>query len=183
MIIFFTFESKEECNKFFFLYTHYLKTVYYTINYFVSDPCTIEDLSQDVFVILAKHLDNCDLNDLKRTKNYIITITRNLCKNYLRSSTKVQIDSLDTLTDNTSNAAEIDILKLILKKESQSQLIEEIRNLNDIYKEVLELKYVAQFSNDEISKFLHIEKKTVEMRLYRANKILRERLKDWYYET
>ena len=70
-----------------------------------------------------------------------------------------------------------------LAKDVCSELIEEIQKLNDIYKEVLELKYVAQFSNQEITDFLHIEKKTVEMRLYRANNILRERLRDWYYEN
>lgn len=80
-------------------------------------------------------------------------------------------------------AADIDILKIMLKKDTKKKLIEEIRKLNDIYKEVLELKYIAQFSNQEIADFLHIEKKTVEMRLYRANNILRERLRDWYYEN
>lgn len=71
-----------------------------------------------------------------------------------------------------------DILNLIIKKETRKHLIEEIGNLNDIYQSVLELKYFLDFSNDEIAQFLNIEKKTVEMRLYRANKLLRTRLRD-----
>lgn len=90
---------------------------------------------------------------------------------------------LEWTHQSTGICTDIDILKIMLKKDTKKKLIEEIRKLNDIYKEVLELKYIAQFSNQEIADFLHIEKKTVEMRLYRANNILRERLRDWYYEN
>ena len=55
MIIFLTFDTKEECDKFIYLYSHYLNTVYYTVTRFVSEPYTIEDLSQDVFLALSKH--------------------------------------------------------------------------------------------------------------------------------
>ena len=183
MLIFLTFDTKEERDKFIYLYSHYLKTVYYTVTRFVSEPYAIEDLSQDVFLALSKHLDKCDLSNPTQTRNYIITIARNRCKNYLRDSKKLDVDSLDDLHDKNQDAADIDILKIMLKKDTKKKLIEEIRKLNDIYKEVLELKYIAQFSNQEIADFLHIEKKTVEMRLYRANNILRERLRDWYYES
>lgn len=182
MIIYLTFDTPEERDKFVFLYTHYLNTVYYTIERFISDLYTIEDLSQDVFLILSKHLDKCDLTNLKQTRNYIITIARNRCKNYLRDNKKVETYSFDDLHDKNQDTANIDILKIILEKETHAKLVEEIGKLNDIYKEVLELKYVTQFSNQEIADFLHIEKKTVEMRLYRANNLLRERLRNWYYE-
>ena len=61
-------------------------------------------------------------------------------------------------------------------------LQEDIKNLNEKYQIVLELKYFAHFSNDEIAQFLNLEKKTVEMRIYRANILLKERLKEWKNE-
>lgn len=82
----------------------------------------------------------------------------------------------ENIDDRNSHSE--DILNLIIKKETRKHLIEEIGNLNDIYQSVLELKYFLDFSNDEIAQFLNIEKKTVEMRLYRANKLLRTRLRD-----
>ena len=45
----------------------------------------------------------------------------------------------------------------------------------------IELKYVNEFTDDEIAAFLKIKKKTVEMRLYRAKKILRMRLGEHEY--
>ena len=68
MIIFLTFDTKEECDKFIYLYSHYLNTVYYTVTRFVSEPYTIEDLSQDVFLALSKHLDKCDLSNPTQTR-------------------------------------------------------------------------------------------------------------------
>lgn len=54
--------------------------------------------------------------------------------------------------------------------------MDEIKNLDEKYKSVLELKYVNEFSDDEIADFLNINKKNVQMRLYRAKIMLRKKL-------
>lgn len=69
-------------------------------------------------------------------------------------------------------------MNYLITKDRNNRLIEEVNKLDDTYKSVLELKYINEFSNDEIASFLKIKKKAVEMRLYRANLILRARLKE-----
>lgn len=64
----------------------------------------------------------------------------------------------------------------------KEKLVEEINKLDDRYRMVLELKYVTQYSNDEIANMLGLKKKTVEMQIYRANKMLREKMRDWVDE-
>ncbi len=76
MIILFVFDTQEECDKFLYIYDHYLKTIYYTIKRFTNDEYMIEDLSQDVLIKIAENLSHVDLNIPKRTRNYVITITR-----------------------------------------------------------------------------------------------------------
>lgn len=180
MFIFFTFDTKEETDKFLYIYEKHLKTIYYTIKRFTNDAFAVEDLSQDVLIKIAENLSHIDINLPQQTRNYVITITRNHCKNYLRAQAKIKEESLEewnethVLTDSDSD----DILSLVIKKDFQKILVDEIGNLSDIYQTVLELKYFAGFSNSEIAQFLNIGKKTVEMRLYRANKILQEKLKD-----
>ena len=183
MIILLTFDNREECDKFIFLYNKYLKTVNYTISLYIKDSYIVEDLSQDVFIIISKNLEKCDLDNLKQTRNYIITIARNYTKNYLRNRSKVQEESLEGVQDYNQLANKFNVLDFIIQKDFQRQLIKEIGNLPDIYREALELKYVTQFSNDEIAQILHIKKKTIEMRLYRANQLLKSRLKDWMNEN
>ena len=42
----------------------------------------------------------------------------------------------------------------------------------------MELKYVNGFSNQEIADILKIKKKTVDMRLYRAKKLLLKKMEE-----
>jgi RNA polymerase sigma-70 factor (ECF subfamily) len=170
------FDTPEERDKFVALYEDYGKIIYYTLSRFGLDEYTIEDLSQDIYMILANHLADIDLQNYKRTRNYIITITRNYCKNHLRSKSRKPEESLEKYPDLDSNSD--GILDQVILKEQISRLSEEIGKLDDIYKCVLELKYVNGFANDEIASILNIKKKTVEMRLYRANQILRTKLRE-----
>lgn len=174
-MIFFVFDTQADCDKFVTLYEKYKKIVYFTIKRFISDEHLIEDISQEIYIIIGNHLDKINMKDHKRTQNYIITITRNYCKNYLRSQNKSREDSFDEILDLHTESDPI--LDYIINKEKMQQLILEINNLADIYKVVLELKYITEFSDSEIAECLKINKKTVQMRLYRAKIILRERLK------
>lgn len=169
------FDTPEDRDKFVRIYETYGKTIYYTLCRYNLDEYTKEDLSQDIYIILAKHLEDIDLTDHNKTRNYIITVTRNYCFNYLRRKNKHPEDLLDDILEPLTNLD--DVLDTLIIKEQIKQLAEEIHKLDDIYKSVLELKYIAGFSNDEIASILKIKKKTVEMRLYRANKLLREKLK------
>lgn len=60
------FDTEEEKNKFVALYETYGKTIYYTLKRFPIDEYTIEDLSQDIYIKLADHLEKIDMNDLKK---------------------------------------------------------------------------------------------------------------------
>ena len=156
-------------------YEKYRKIIYYTLTRFKFDEYTKEDLSHDIYIKLASHLDDIDINDSKKTQNYIITVTRNYSLNYLRSKSRKPESFLEDIP--VLLTASEDILEHLINKEQVHWLAKEINKLDDIYKSVLELKYVNNFSNDEIASFLNLKKKTVEMRLYRANLILREKLK------
>lgn len=175
-MLIFVFDTQEEVDKFTLLYEKYGTTIYYTLSLYSFDEHTKEDLSHDIYLKLAEHLDHIDITNFKKTQNYIITITRNYSLNYLRNKNKKSETFLEELPVLQSNSA--DILEQLIKKEQIQQLAKEIHQLDDIYKSVLELKYVNNFSNNEIAEFLRIKKKTVEMRLYRANLILREKLNE-----
>ena len=64
---------------------------------------------------------------------------------------------------------------LILQEQIQA-LIDEIKKLDKKYRIVMELKYLGHLSNSEIASVLKIKNKTVEVQLYRAKQILRERM-------
>lgn len=175
-MIFLVFDTQDECDKFIELFDTYKKTIYYTVKRFISDEHTIEDISQEIYIILSKHLDDIDLNQSVRTRNYIITITRNYCKNFLRNNSKYTEFPLSDMISDFSDTD--DLLSNFIFQEQVEYLMKEIKQLDEKYKSVLELKYVNEFSDNEIADFLNISKKNVQMRLYRAKIMLRKKLGD-----
>ena len=170
--------SKER-DKFTVLYETYGKIIYYTMKRGHFDEYTMEDLSQEIYMILSRHLDDIDLNDHVKTRNYIITVARNYCMNYMQrkySKLEEPVDDLEMLTDCFHESD--NVLQKIIQKEQINKLAEEISKLDEKYKSVFELKYVNNFSKKEIADILKINKKTVEMRLYRVKKILMKKMKE-----
>lgn len=172
-MIMFVFDTKEECDKFTILYENYRKVVLYTISLYVKDSFQAEDLMQDIYIRIGKNLQKIDLSDEKRSKNYVITIARNYCRSYLCRQNKVEEDLFTEI--DTVETAQNDVLDNLIARERFQCLVTEIGELGESYKAVLELKYIAGFSDEEIADFLHIKKKAVQMRLYRAKTILRRK--------
>lgn len=168
------FDTNDDCDKFTALYEKYRQTVMYTISLFIKDEYLKEDLFQDIFIIVGKNLDKIDLSDDKKSRNYIITIARNYCLSHLRKQKKSDEDLVEDITVMESN--HVDLLNELIKKEHFQQVIDAVHSLEDKYKMVLELKYINDFSDDEIANFLNIKKKNVQMRLYRAKIMLRNKL-------
>ncbi|MBR4606017.1 MAG: sigma-70 family RNA polymerase sigma factor [Lachnospiraceae bacterium] len=173
-----TFESPEDENKFLTIYEKFSKTVYYTLKRFNFDPHTIEDLSQDVYLVLSTHLNDIDLTDPKRAQNYIITITRNISKNHIEALKRQPYTVCDVSSDLLQNQLSYTdhVLDSLILDEQIRLIKEEINKLDKKYKIVLELKYLGHLSNSEIASILKIKKKTVEMQLYRAKQLLYERI-------
>ena len=65
------FDTPEESIKFIKIYKAYGKTVYYTIKRFISNEYLIEDISQDVFIRLARHLDK--INPDNSVQDHLLT--------------------------------------------------------------------------------------------------------------
>lgn len=111
----FVFDTKEECDKFTYLYETYLKMVFYTILRYIDDKFLAEDLLNEVYILIGKNLEKIDINNPRRCRNYVITITRNYCVSYLRKQNKMQADFIedaDTLKEHKN-----DILDDLIEKE------------------------------------------------------------------
>ncbi len=173
------FDTEKDCNKFVDIYENYKKYMYYTIGLFIQDKYLQEDILQEIAIIVAKNLHHIDLTDEKRTRNYIITITRNYCKNYIRNQNRKKEESFDEFIEQSS-ASELP-LDVMISKEVYRDLLKEIGQLDDKYKTVFELKYINDFNDDQIAEFLKISKKNVQMRIYRAKLMLRQKLGERYY--
>lgn len=123
-----------------------------------------EDIVQDVFVKLIRS----DIKIAKgKEKTYILTMTANACKDYLKSGKVVFRAPFDDAVEVKSE--EFD--------EEDSEMLMAVSELPEKLRIAIHLHYYEGYSLKEIAEILDIAPSAVSMRLTRAKDILRKRFK------
>lgn len=167
-------DNDNEKNKFELLYKEYRDMMYYKAYNILKDHYLAEDAVHDSFIRIAKDIKNID-KDSKKTKALFLTIAKNKAIDLYRKRkirTHVAWDEADNYITIPSESEEDNTLKHLIKE------------LPDIYRDILELKYYYGYTYDEISRLLHINPNTVGVRLHRAKELLEEGLneKEEFYD-
>ena len=122
-----------------------------------------EDVVQDVFVKLIRS----DITITKgKEKSYILTMTANKCRDFLKSADVVFKAPFDDAIEAGSDI-EID--------EEDTEMYEAVSELPDKLRVAVHLHYYEGYSLKEIADILEIEPSAVSMRLTRAKEILRKK--------
>ena len=123
-----------------------------------------EDILQDVFLQLMKNIDIFQSEEHK--KSWLITVTRNMCKNKLKSGWFKSREALIELPyyDEYKN----------------DDVIDAVMNLPLKYREVIHLFYYEDYSTAQISEIVDKKEATVRSLLHRGRNILKKILKEGY---
>lgn len=175
-MIFMIFDTEEEKSKFIRLYDKYRKFVFYTVKRFISNEADIEDYLQDIYLIVGENLNRIDENDERRTRNYVITLTRNYCISRWRKNKNVKEEEFSDTVDYQDER--FDPVNIVINIEAYELLVKALDKLDDKYRAALELKYINDLSNENIAKILNINKKNVQMRIYRARLMVRKYMEE-----
>jgi len=155
----------------------------YIFNYYYSSLCAfsmqyindhemVEDLVQDLFVNLWSEAPN--LNVKSSLKSYLFTSVRNRCLDFLKHRKVTEkyrtyflysADINDNSTDHYFSESE-------LRQTVQKSL----EKLSPRCREIFELSHNNGLSNKDISEKLGISKRTVELQISNALRILRKEL-------
>ncbi len=139
---------------------------------YTQNPSTAEDIFQDVFFKVNKYLSS--FSGKSSEKTWIIKITINTCKDYIKSAWRKKIVPLEEFNETSDN---VSYDNNIIDSENASMIFNEILTLPLKYKDVLILYYYKDFSTAEISKILNVPEATVRTRMKRARELLKEKLK------
>jgi RNA polymerase sigma-70 factor (ECF subfamily) len=148
---------------------------------FTDDYNEAQDLSQEIFLKVYRQIENFRFESKLSTWIYKISI--NTCIDWKKKKNRFKVISF-TGTDNEDKSAFLyetfdkDELpeNKVIELEQQQEIHRLVSNLPDIYKTVIILYHFNNMSYSEISSVLEIPEKTVETRLYRARRKLKQEL-------
>lgn len=160
---------KGDINAFSELVERYKDRIYSMAFAFINDDKYAEDLSQEIFIKLYKNLGK--FKGESSFSTWLFRLSKNYCIDWMRKhKNEINLVELDELSSN------IDFVDEIINKDDYNNLRNEINELPDKYKQSLYLYHFKGYTYQEISDKLKVPKKTVETRIYRAKKILKNKL-------
>lgn len=140
--------------------------VCYRILYNRSDA---EDLTQETFIRAYDHLHTFDIE--RDFNPWIRRVAANLCLNHLESQKHTAALDEERDEDKTQSPGE-----QIEVKERSEQIRTALASLPPHYRVIVELRHYQDLSYDEIARELNIPLSDVKSHLFRARKLLAEKL-------
>lgn len=137
---------------------------------YVRDDQLAEDITQEVFIKCITHLHQ--FRGDSTLKTWLLSITSNYCKDYLKSS-RFKFQKLHKMLTGEIKAPNPTPEESIVTEDIHDKVTQAILLLPIKYREVIHLYYYEEMSIQEITTLLHINRNTVKTRLARA----REKLK------
>lgn len=132
-----------------------------------------EDIANDCFLYIAIHKHKYNFNNSLKT--YLYTLGRSRALNFLKKRKRLTHDNIEDypFLSNCDYNSEI----LLEESEKRLKIATAISELKGDMQSVVYLFYFENMSYEEIAKVLKIKIKQVDNYLYRAKKILQEKLK------
>lgn len=159
-------------NKFEKVYSTYVKYLYSIGINILKDEAFASDALQNCFLRIFENIDKIVNIDSKETKSFVSIIMRNEAINIYRKNkienrvTKPLGEALYIIEED-SEVEEI-FARAELKREMEFYLEE----LNGDDRNIIILKYVKEYSHQEISKIFNISEDAARQRLFRARRKL-----------
>ena len=156
---------------------HYTDLLFYATRLVGEDEA--EDVVQDVFVELWRRQDTVELGTQIQRFLYRAVYTRAL--NVLKHRDVVgeyeaEVTEIHRKRVEFYEPDHNDVIQRIEDRELRRELADAIRSLPDKCRTVFVLSYLHDLKNREIAETLGISLRTVEAHMYKALKLLRERL-------
>lgn len=148
---------------------------------FTNDYDEAQDLGQEVFLKIYRQIKN--FREESKLSTWIYRISVNTCLDWKKKKERIKSINFSSMVNEENKDQTIDIKdqsmlpdEIILKDEDQKQVHKLIYELSDKYKTVLIMYHFNEMSYQEIAKVLNIPERTVETRLYRARRMLKDKI-------
>jgi len=166
--------AKGDTKVFSFLVDKYQNLVFSVVRKILPRQMDAEDVCQEVFVKIYKGIGGFEQKS--KLSTWIARIAYFTALNYLKKHKKHDVqDDLEmtvTIEDDVDGPDE-----LLIKKNTEEYLNKLISSLPEHYRLILTLYHLEEFSIQEIHETTGILKGTIKSHLFRARKMLKDKLK------
>jgi RNA polymerase sigma-70 factor (ECF subfamily) len=151
------------------LVARYQKPVFRLACSMLGNRSDAEDAAQEAFIRAYKSLST--YTESGRIWGWLRRITVNVCLNKARPVTMTSLDEVDEIPGLAGN----DVYDTVVSSTQATELRRKINQLPLPYRSVIVLKYLEDMSYAEIAETLGETLSNIQVRIYRAKKMLRER--------
>lgn len=137
--------------------------------FFPVDPHAVEDVVQTAWLRVVENFSKIIEISSEKRGGYLVIIVKNESLSLLRSRRR------ELLTDEVLSEDVID------ESGDTTPIIDLIRAMPEVYRAVLELRFVEERSTKEIAALLKLNEGAVDMRIHRGRKLLLEKLQEEGY--
>lgn len=144
---------------------------------FFHNDTDSEDFVQDVFIKVYTHLDSFRGNSMFST--WLMKIAWTTAINSVnRKKTALPIEDETILPDTDSTSPE----EIQIKKLTRKAITEAISDLPEKYRICVEMYFYYDIPYQEISEITNFPLNTIKSHIFRAKKLLKDKLEDFYEE-
>lgn len=158
------------------LVSFYKKRIHAMGMSFFKNKSDAEDFEQDVFIKVFTNLKNFQQKSSFST--WLISIAYNTAVN--SKTRRREFFSLSDSSQEQILSKDLSPEKREIRRITAEAVNEAVKNLPEKYAICIELYFFYDNSHDEISKITGLPVNTVKSHIFRAKKILREKLKEFY---
>lgn len=153
------------------LYDKTIQEVYKTAHFLIEDKTDVDDVVQEIYIQLYESLRKYDSE--KPFRPWLIGLTIKQIHSYRRKRwMRLRIIKK---AEEQRKPVQIDFSNDVVSKISNKKLIELIHKLPYKLKQVIILRYLHDYSQEEVAEILHIPIGTVKSRIHAALKKLRQK--------
>ncbi len=161
------------------IFTTYERPLYNYVLRMVKNQEVAEELTQDIFVNIARNLSN--FRGESKLSTWIYQIATNACRDYFQTAAYKHDDNATSLEeqdgseDSSADEAQriLSLEESLIKSEMGACIREFVDGLPQEYRTVIVLHELQGLKNREIADIVPCSLETVKIRLHRARKKLR----------
>lgn len=170
-------DDPSDKKKFAEVYNTYKDLMFKVAMSIMHNEALADETVQDCLLKIAMTITDLPAAGKKKAKAFIVIMVRNKALDNLKAE---HIDVIEPIDE--SEIISNDIVSEILSDMGYKHIVEEILKLDIIYRDILALRLIYEYSIEEICSLLDISENTAKSRIYRGRKILKKRLEGIHNE-